>query len=124
MAVIWRCWFWTMNLNLSQAMAMMQKDDMKIGKSCPAFTNLHRYSVKGCDQWMAEVGIISLEKASLVISYKVRLVYFFDRHVLKLRWNVLQKERQDQNDWQRIRIRMHLRNFGLEEKCSKTSNYR
>ena len=52
-AVIWRCWFWTMNLNLSQAMAMMQKDDMKIGKSCPAFTNLHRYSVKGCDQWMA-----------------------------------------------------------------------
>ena len=44
-AVICRCWFCTMNLNLSQAMAMMQKDDMKMGKSWPAFTNLHRYSV-------------------------------------------------------------------------------
>ncbi len=31
----------TMNLNLSHAIAMMQKEDMKMGKSWPALTNLH-----------------------------------------------------------------------------------
>ena len=36
----------TMNLNRSQAMAPMQKDDMKMGKFWAAFKNLHRNSEK------------------------------------------------------------------------------
>ena len=34
----------TMNLKRSQAMAPMQKDDMKMGKFWAAFRNLHRNS--------------------------------------------------------------------------------
>ena len=34
-----------MNLNRSHAIAPMQNDDMKMGKSWAAFTNLQRYSV-------------------------------------------------------------------------------
>ena len=37
----------TMNLKRSQAMAPMQKDDMKIGKFCAAIRNLHRNSESG-----------------------------------------------------------------------------
>ena len=33
---------WTMYRNLSQAIAPIQNDDMMIGKSCPALTNLHK----------------------------------------------------------------------------------
>ena len=36
-----------MNLKRSQAMAPMQKDDMKMGKFCAAFRNLHRNSANG-----------------------------------------------------------------------------
>ena len=54
-AVIWRCWFCTMNRKRSQAMAMMQKDDMKMGKFCAAFRNLHSNSANGREakvKWM------------------------------------------------------------------------
>ncbi len=45
-----------MNLNLSQAIAPMQKEDMMTGKFCPALTNRHKMFVfdpKG--QWPSNV---------------------------------------------------------------------
>lgn len=56
LAVICVLWLCAMYRNRSQAMAPMQKLDMMMGKSCPAFTNLQRISVllpKG--QWPSKV---------------------------------------------------------------------
>ena len=45
-----------MNLNLSQAMAPMQKEDMMTGKFCPAFTNRHKTFVFDPNgQWPSKV---------------------------------------------------------------------
>ncbi len=55
-AVIWGFWGSIMNLNLSQAMAPMHKDDIMTGKFCPALTSRQRISVLSpSGQWPSRV---------------------------------------------------------------------